>query len=136
MSSNDYRETVLTLGGVANVIRTERTARQTVAALETAHTKAVKAAVTAWRASVGKPKALPNHTRGNIGYVDCRKGDAPVRYTTVDPAVLVADMPGVTYEEIDPNAPAPVVEAEPEEANPYAGMTLADMLEKFFTPAA
>lgn len=129
--NDTYRETTLTLAGVATVIRTERTGRMTVAKLENAHYKAVKAAVAVHRASVGKPKAFPNHTRDNIGYVDCRKGDAPIRYTSIDPDALVADWADVDHERISPYAPdttpAPTVKL------PVAGVDfLAGLFEELF----
>jgi hypothetical protein len=156
---NDFRETILRLSGERVVIRTERSARMTVAKLEADHTKAVKAAIVAHRVAKAEaryadtaataPKVcktaeqryvklgfeygsaegagnnavtqlmtgaeelrakevraagrFAKHTTG--AYVDCRKGDAPIRYTSIDPDALVADWPGVTHETIDPNAP-------------------------------
>ncbi|WBP87016.1 hypothetical protein [Kitasatospora cathayae] len=129
---NDHRETILTLSGERIVIRTERTTRMTVAKLESDHTKAVKATVSAWRASVGKPKAFPNHTRGNLGLIE-KIGDAPVRYTSVNPDVLADSLPGVTHETIDPNTSAPLVEpvVEPVTESMSSDDFLASLFARF-----
>jgi hypothetical protein len=99
----------------------------TVAKLEATHTKAVKATVAAWRVSVGKPKTFPNHTRGHIGLIE-RVGDAPVRYTSIDPDLFAAEY-SITHETIDPDAPVSVVEPEAESAP--AGDFLASLLARF-----
>ncbi|MDH6123827.1 MULTISPECIES: hypothetical protein [unclassified Kitasatospora] len=116
---NDFRETILTLSGERIVIRTERTGRMTVAKLEADHTKAVKARVAVWRASVGKPKAFPNHSRDIYQYDTIRKPFPAVRYTSVDPDALVADWADVEHKYIDPNAP--VVEPAPVVAHVQTG---------------
>lgn len=53
----DYRETTLTVFGATRTVRTERTGKRTVRQLETAHTRAVRAAAEELHAA-GKAAAL------------------------------------------------------------------------------
>jgi hypothetical protein len=159
----DYRQTELTLEGRAVIVFTEAHSARDLKSLEARHTKAVKAALIAWRAGkaearyaddeksskgvrkaaaarhvklgfeYGTPevagdnavrqhmahaakvrdaalKAAKNFPDNGGKYVDCRKGDAPVRFTTVDPDVFAASLEGVTHEYVT-DAPVPAAEA-------------------------